>query len=227
MKKSKGGYYELCRTYRSKEAGKKTKTQYICYLGQLSELEKIKLSLILKAKTSSDLSGITFQTGKEQQNGQQSIQKQRQNQKLVTLTEVRPNVFKKVIDKAWLTQTYQIERINISAIAALLSIHRDRVREHLEEHGIIKKGQSLEQHRLSTSSSSHIEFGWIIVDGKKIRDVVEFEIIKKIAVWREDGVSFQGIADKLTEMGIRGRLGADKWDRGVVRRILLRNQKYL
>ena len=211
LRKNKGAY-ELVQAIRQ---GGRPRTKFICYIGKLSELEKLKWGLILKLKNSGDHPILTpCLTSKNEF---------KPPIKIVREIPIRPNTYKKVIDKDWLKNAYLVERLSISAIAQMLAIHRDRVRENLEEIGMIKDKRATAY----KSRDTHPEFGWTVVAGKKVRDLVELEIINQMARWRSAQISFQEIADKLTALGIKGKLGAGKWDRGVVRRILIRNQKYL
>jgi 16S rRNA U1498 N3-methylase RsmE len=68
------------------------------------------------------------------------------------------------------------------------------------------------------------EFGFDIIDGRKVKNEYEQKMIEVMLYWRnKEGLSFDKIAKKLTEMGVKGKLGAVNWGRSIVKKMILRN----
>lgn len=216
LAKNHGDYYRIVKSVRDKD---KVQTVILKYVGKLTPIEFNQLKIKLQSAQEVELNGIV--------NKLKNSSHKKQNMQIapeVSLKRVRANVYKKEIDQKWLRKAYLKDGFPIGTIAQLLGVSKDLVRAHLDEMGI-ENEKRLELSK-SRETNHHIEFGWHIVEGIKMKDPQEYKIIQEMIDWKICGLSYEAIARKLTEMGIKGRLGASKWDRSVIRKIILRNSDF-
>jgi len=209
--RSHRNYYKIVKSIRVKGIVKKVSLKYV---GALTPKQFNHLKLLLEEAKEADLNNIITQV-KDSNISPVFADK-------VSLISVRKNVYKKQIDTKLLKNLYLKKNMTIGAIAQNFGVSKDRIREHLHLLGYDAQ-KRLSRHR-TKGNNGKAEFGWIVTGGIKTKTPHEFEIIEKMISWRnKDKLSYQKIADNLTNMGILGHLGASKWDRGNVRRIINRN----
>lgn len=222
---SRKNYYKILRSYRDRSG--KVRTETVRYVGKLTfaEREKLKI-LLLEVKTKGELTAAIKQAKNTSLKvvETQTAASPGSLKNKVKLVEVRDSVFKKVIDKDWLKKAYLKDGLGVGHIAQVLGVGEDRVREHLTELGY--DGQKRVEIARFRNERTHLAFGWHVINGQKIKDPTEWEVIEQMIRWRNvDELTFDAIADKLTKMGVAGKLGVVTWDRGSVRRVIMRNEK--
>jgi hypothetical protein len=239
IRTTKGIYHEIVK---SVKIDGKVKTQVLHYLGRLSpsELKQVEFLIGTDAnlKSEDELKQAVYQFLRQRKKSPQVTQEKppplvssssnkvrilsskNEIQDVVTLQLVRPQVYKKIINPSWLKKMYLDEGLSIGSIAQLSGTSKDRVREHLTQMGI----STTNRQQFAKERTQHAEFGWKFINGIKSKDPREFRIIELMIKWKNsENLSYQIIANKLTQMKISGKLGCKTWDRGAVRRIIMRN----
>ena len=210
---------DYCKIVKSVRKKGKVKSISVKYVGRLTFPEETRLRHLLKGAAEADLDIIIQQA----RDSSLKLVPTADPKSHLQLVAVRENVYRKSIDKDWLTRVYLEEHWTVGHIAQVLGISKDRVREHLDQLGLTAAQRvKIAKQRME---NTHLEFGWHLVEGRRLKDPTEYKLIEKMIRWRREDLTFQNIADKLTEMGVVGKGGVAKWDRGSVRRIIVRNEK--
>lgn len=211
LSKSRKNYYKVIKSVR---IDGKVKKEVLKYIGVLSPQEYINLKAIISSTTEECLEATIIDFNNSKLN-------LRPYENKVTLQAVRDNVYKKNIDKSWLKRAYLKDQMTIGSLAQVLGVSKDRIREHLDEIGIDSKMRlEIKNQRIS---HNHSAFGHHLVNGIQEKNPIESKTIEDMIFWRSEGLSYEKIAVRLTNNGIQSHSGLKKWDRGTVRRIILRN----
>ncbi|MGK5083478.1 hypothetical protein WDW37_09250 [Bdellovibrionota bacterium FG-1] len=217
-------YFKIVKSVRE---GIKIKSITVHYVGKLTFAERERLKILLKeVRTKKDLAAALKQTKDSSLKVVEAgpVHEAGSQKNKVKLVAVREGVYKKVIDQDWLKQAYLKDKMGVGQIAQILGLGEDRVRDHLEKLGITAQERIKLAH--VRNERTHLAFGWHVINGQKVKDPTEWEVIEQMTKWRNiDELTFDAIADKLTKMGVAGKLGVVIWDRGSVRRVILRNSK--
>ncbi len=121
-------------------------------------------------------------------------------------------------NKSVLHQKYVVEGVSLAQIAKEFLCSKNTIRGALIRAGIpLRKRQ--ERRR-----SSNIDYGKRLVKGQRIEHLAEQKVIQAIVEMRKEGLSFQKIADFLSEIGVLTKKRRQRWHCEVVRNIYLRVQ---
>ena len=121
------------------------------------------------------------------------------------------------IDDDYVHQKYVIEGLNMSQIARELFTSRQTIRSRL-----LKMGVELRSNIDQVQNQKHTKYGYRRIKGETIRHKTESRTATVIYEMREKGLSFQAIADILSEMKIPTKQKGRKWTRGMIRNIFVK-----
>lgn len=124
------------------------------------------------------------------------------------------------INDDYVHQKYVIEGLNMSQIARELFTSRQTIRARLLKMGV-KLRSSIDQ----MQNQKHTKYGYRKIKGETIRHKTESRTATVIYEMRGKGLSFQAIADILSEMKIPTKQKGKKWTKGMVRNIFMKNSK--
>ena len=75
-------------------------------------------------------------------------------------------------------------------------------------------------------TGGHIPYGYKLTKERRLTWIPEeYEVVKKVMVWRLLGVAFGRIATQLNDLSIPTKNGAKEWTKGVVKQIIRRRGK--
>ena len=101
------------------------------------------------------------------------------------------------------------------------------MRETLKKNGMALRnplnGNAIHIDGLHTKRGGHTPYGYAYLDGKLLIDPKEQVVVRKILKFRQDGQTFQAIADELNRHKIPTRSGKP-WIKSVIRSIVLRTK---
>lgn len=112
--------------------------------------------------------------------------------------------------ESFLRQKYEVERLSARQIAILISTSHSVINHALDHFNIERIPQQ----------SGWKEYGFKLINGKKIPHVREQNIIQRMVRWRNAKWSFNRIASKLNSLGIKTQSGGGQWYGPTVKRIL-------
>jgi len=121
-------------------------------------------------------------------------------------------------DTSVLHQKYVVEWATLTQIAKEFLCSRSAVVKAL-----VKAGIPLRQQSKEGCLPRSVGYGTVIVEGRRVPSQVEERVIKTITSLRRDGLSFDKIADRLTQLGIPTKTRRKKWNGGCIRAIILRH----
>ncbi len=109
-----------------------------------------------------------------------------------------------------------MERATLAQIAEEFSCSRAAVRLALTKAGIPLRHRSA-----AGGVDAGLSFGTMVIKGRRVPSQAENRVIEVIQALRQDGLSFDKIAERLTQLGIPTKTRRRKWNGGSVRRIYL------
>lgn len=119
-------------------------------------------------------------------------------------------------DPDFLRQKYVVEQLPIPAIADLSFSSKKTIRKYLALHEIPMRSDDL-------IPTGPLKFGERKLKSRVVRDAKALETIKVMIRLREDGFSYQRIADVLNAIGYRPFKRGGKWYGNSVYRVLFRS----
>lgn len=122
---------------------------------------------------------------------------------------------KPTLSESFLKEKYLQEGLSSKEIAALTFSSRSTVTNYLKRYGIPLK-------KLTRRTDGGHRFGFRRYSGRSIQLKKEHEVINKIKLYRENGYSYQKIADLLNKQSIDTKMKKGFWYSKVVRQIYLR-----
>ena len=114
-----------------------------------------------------------------------------------------------------LQQKYVVEQASLAQIANELLCSKGAVRGALVRAGIPLRGQG---------HAAAVAYGVRIARGRRVQDSVETRVIQAILSLRADGLSFDAIAERVSQLGVPTKTRRLKWNGGCVRTIYLRHK---
>ncbi len=124
---------------------------------------------------------------------------------------------KTLIDNTYVHQKYVVEGLNMSQIARELFTSRQTIRARL-----LKMGVKLRSNIDQVQNQKHTKYGYKKRKGETVKHKAENRATLAIFEMREKGLSFQAIADILSEMKIPTKKKGKKWSKGMVRNIFVK-----
>ena len=119
-----------------------------------------------------------------------------------------------------LHQKYVLERASLAQIGKELLCSKSAVRRALVEADIpLRDGVGQAKLRCG------VKFGTSVVRGRRVADAHELRVVETICALRQDGLSFDRIAARLTQLGIPTKTRRKKWNGGCVRAIFLKKSQ--
>ena len=119
-------------------------------------------------------------------------------------------------NKNVLHQKYIVEGASLAQIASEFLCSKNGVRAALIRFEIPLR------ERQGKGRSSNVDYGKRLVQGRRIEHMAEQRVIRTIVDMRNDGLSFQRIADFLSKIGVPTKKKGKSWHCEVVRIIYLR-----
>ena len=110
------------------------------------------------------------------------------------------------INDDYVHQKYVVEGLNMSQIARELFTSRQNIRARL-----LKMGFELRSNIDHLQNQKHTKYGYKRVKGKTVKHKTESRTTSVISEMREKGLSFQVIAEILSEMKIPTKQKGKKW----------------
>ncbi len=123
---------------------------------------------------------------------------------------------KPTLTESFLKEKYLQEGLSSKEIASLVFSSRATVTNYLKKYGIPLK-------KVTRRTNGGHRFGFRNYGGRSIRMKKEQEVINLIRSYRENGYSYQKIADLLNEQKIETKMRKGFWYSKVIRQIYLKN----
>jgi DNA-binding CsgD family transcriptional regulator len=127
------------------------------------------------------------------------------------------NLTKNNVEESKLYELSATKKLTSSQIAKDLGVSRSTVSKYQKRYGIpgLRVGSNKKRVR-------GVAFGEKVVCGKVLRVAEEQKVLSAMQLWREQGKTFQEIADTLNELGTPTKSGKSQWHRKTVQQILVR-----
>jgi hypothetical protein len=123
-------------------------------------------------------------------------------------------------DPAVLHQKYVLERATLAQIGKELLCSQGAVR-----HALLKAGIPLRRRCDPGYLTPGRPYGVAVVKGRRVGSPLEQRVIETIKALRHDGLSFDKIAERLTQLSIPTKTRRKKWNGGCVRAIHVKHDQ--
>jgi hypothetical protein len=119
-----------------------------------------------------------------------------------------------------LRQKYVQERVSLGRIAKEFLCSQSAIRLALAKAGI-----PLRRRAGPDGLAQGLPYGTTIVKGRRVSSQPEQRVIETIQALRQDGLSFDKIAERLTQLGVPTKTRRKKWNGGCVRAIYVKHDR--